>query len=295
MLDKFAVFITTHGRADNVKTYRTLRRCGYTGKIFLIVDNEDKSQGRYKEIYGNQVIIFDKSEAAKYTDIADNIPGRGAVVFARNACFDIAENLGLEWFVQMDDDYSRFDYRFDKDKKYRQVIIKNLDEVFSAFLEYFSSINADCIAFAQSGDFIGGGDGFYASSIWTKRKVMNSFFLSPSRRFDFLGRMNDDVNAYLSYGIRGRLMLTIFQVSLTQDETQKSKGGMTDIYKDSGTYQKSFYSIMYAPSCVKIDIVGSTYNRIHHRICWENAGPCIISDDLRKRSNTGQTPELITD
>ena len=38
---KFAAFILTHGRADDVLTYDTLRRCGYTGKIYLLVDNED--------------------------------------------------------------------------------------------------------------------------------------------------------------------------------------------------------------------------------------------------------------
>ena len=41
MIDEdFAVFILTHGRADNVKTYKTLKRFGYTGKIYIIIDNE---------------------------------------------------------------------------------------------------------------------------------------------------------------------------------------------------------------------------------------------------------------
>ena len=37
MRDDFAAFILTHGRADNVITYNTLRKQGYTGKIILLI------------------------------------------------------------------------------------------------------------------------------------------------------------------------------------------------------------------------------------------------------------------
>ena len=48
----FAVFILTHGRPDNVKTLSTLKKCGYTGKIYFIVDNEDKTIEQYQNNYG---------------------------------------------------------------------------------------------------------------------------------------------------------------------------------------------------------------------------------------------------
>jgi hypothetical protein len=38
MENNFAVFILTHGRPDNVKTFNTLKKCGYTGKIYFIVE-----------------------------------------------------------------------------------------------------------------------------------------------------------------------------------------------------------------------------------------------------------------
>ncbi|GCZ20856.1 TPA: hypothetical protein N6771_000356 [Escherichia coli] len=44
MRDDFCAFILTHGRPDKVLTYRTLRRAGYTGKIFIVVDDEDKTR-----------------------------------------------------------------------------------------------------------------------------------------------------------------------------------------------------------------------------------------------------------
>ena len=40
---KFAIFILTHGRPHDVVTFQTLRDCGYTGKIVIVIDNEDKT------------------------------------------------------------------------------------------------------------------------------------------------------------------------------------------------------------------------------------------------------------
>ena len=46
----FVVFILTHGRPDKVVTYNTLRNNNYTGPIVLVLDNEDTTIGRYKQI-----------------------------------------------------------------------------------------------------------------------------------------------------------------------------------------------------------------------------------------------------
>ncbi len=37
----FAVFILSHGRANNVKTLKALEQSNYTGKTIIICDNED--------------------------------------------------------------------------------------------------------------------------------------------------------------------------------------------------------------------------------------------------------------
>ena len=43
----FVVFILTHGRADRVITYNALRKSGYTGRIVLVIDNEDTQAREY--------------------------------------------------------------------------------------------------------------------------------------------------------------------------------------------------------------------------------------------------------
>ena len=42
MRNDFAVFILTHGRADNVVTVPAIKKAGYTGKIYFIIDDEDE-------------------------------------------------------------------------------------------------------------------------------------------------------------------------------------------------------------------------------------------------------------
>ena len=50
MRDDFAVFILTHGRADNMATAKMLKKTNYTGKIYFIIDNEDEQAERYKSV-----------------------------------------------------------------------------------------------------------------------------------------------------------------------------------------------------------------------------------------------------
>ena len=58
--DNFCTFILTHGRAGNVITYKTLKDEGYTGPLFLAVDNEDSQIAEYQKNFGKEnVLIFD--------------------------------------------------------------------------------------------------------------------------------------------------------------------------------------------------------------------------------------------
>ena len=105
----FAVFILTHGRPDNVKTLSTLKKCGYTGRVYFIVDNEDRAIGQYQKNYGHEYVkIFDKKVIAEKVDEGNNFDNRKVIIHARNACFEIAKDLGITYFVQFDDDYYYF-------------------------------------------------------------------------------------------------------------------------------------------------------------------------------------------
>lgn len=278
--ESFAAFILTHGRADRVYTYKTLRTHGYTGKIVIVIDDEDTQEPEYRKLFGEEVYVFDKAKAARETDAGDNRGDNRGVVFARNACFDIARELGFEYFIQLDDDYVDFRHKLNGQGNYvDKKDIKDLDAVFDVMLDYFIKTPALSIAMAQGGDFIGGKYGKFQKP---KRKAMNSFICSVSRPFQFYGRINEDLTATAVLAPRGGLFLTIPDVALQQKQTQANPGGLTEIYLDAGTYVKSFYSVMYQPSSVKVAILHSKHSRIHHKVSWKNTAPCILPESFRK-------------
>ena len=285
MSDQFAAVIVTNGRPDRVYTYRTLRSYGYTGRIILLVDDEDATREEYEARYPGEVEVFSKAEAEDIFDVGDNFRGRRGVVYARNAVFDVAERLGLGAFVVLDDDYTYFSYRFDRDGRYAQKMCRRLDDVFPLFVEYLRATPFVTVSMGQGGDYIAGAAS--CEKIETSRKAMNVFFCTTDKRFRFDGRLNEDVTAYTDQQRRGLAMLTVLGISVYQLMTQKNTGGLTELYLDAGTYVKSFYSIMFAPSCVKIATIagyknGVSHMRIHHRVNWAAAAPCIIRERHRK-------------
>jgi hypothetical protein len=280
-MSDFVVFILTNGRPDNVHTARSLRNHGYTGKIIVVIDDEDKTAEEYLDKF-EDVEIFSKKEIAQEFDEADNFEDRRAIVYARNACFKIAEKLGFKYFMQMDDDYTRFEYRVYTNERQKPSFIANLDAVFAALLNFYQRSNFSTISMAQGGDFIGGKHNRMARKPTLFRKCMNSFICSTDRPFKFIGRINEDVNTYVNKQSIGLLMGTIPFVSLVQNQTQSNKGGMTEMYLDSGTYIKSFYTIMFSPSSVYIKPMGDKHLRLHHHVKWNNAVPKLIAEKHKK-------------
>jgi len=284
----FCVFIISHGRPDKVVTMRTLKRCGYTGPLFIVCDNEDNTVDQYRKNYGeSMVLVFDKPHYASLVDSCDNFQNRRTTTHARNACFDLANERGFEYFLVLDDDYTGFRYVFDSDREYvTNKYVSKLDYIFCAFINFLSTDERlKAVCFCQGGDLIGGGNSSaFSSQIYPfkKRKAMNSFFCKTSRRFWFFSRLNEDVNTYLRYGCTGEVFCTIPDGRLDQAQTQGTSGGMSESYIASGTYVKSFYTVMICPSCAKVT-AQKAMGRLHHKISWNNAVPKILDDTHKKQ------------
>ena len=137
----FAVFILTHGRPDNVMTYKTLQKCNYTGKVYFIIDNEDQSADEYVKNFGQEnIIIFNKKEMADNMDEGNNFDNRKVIVHARNYTFKIARELGIRNFLQLDDDYYEIQYKFLGIKGLKMP--KNIDKIFALMVQYLNSTPA---------------------------------------------------------------------------------------------------------------------------------------------------------
>lgn len=292
MRDDFCAFILTHGRPDRVHTYTTLQRAGYTGKVYIVIDDEDKTAAEYRRRYGDKVLQFSKAAIAETFDEGDNFQDRRAIIYARNACWDLAKQVGCRYFIQLDDDYnSGFYLRFNSALEYGNThrIAQSLDNILSALIDFYQASGALAIAMSQGGDHIGGDGGAGPRLL---RKCMNSFICSTDRPFKFFGRINEDVNVYTSAARRGALFFTVTQAQVNQLATQSNAGGMTGLYLDSGTYIKSFYSVMYCPSAVQVGTLGdprSPHYRLHHKLNWHRIAPKILREDLRKPRDASRT------
>lgn len=295
---KFAAFILTHGRANNVTTYRTLRKHGYTGRIILVVDDEDSQLDQYEQNFPGEVQIFSKEHASHLFDEGDNFTDRRAVVYARNALWEIASNIGVTHFIELDDDYSNFYYRFDENGMYGNWWAR-CDWLFNEICDFLDATPFVTVALSQGGDHIGGGAGVKANG--ALRKAMNAFVCRTDRPFEFPGRINEDTTAYTTLQRRGVLFLTLLAAQVNQGATQANSGGLTDIYKAMGTYIKSFYSVMYTPSAVSVGILkdagskggtkSSGHARLHHKVNWNAVAPLIVRETVKKKaiSNGAQT------
>ena len=282
----FCVFIISHGRPEKVMTLRTLKRCGYTGPLFIVCDNEDKTVDQYRKNHGaDMVLVFDKPYYASLVDSCDNFQNRRTTTHARNACFDLAEERGFEYFLVLDDDYTDFRYTFNRAGEFKRAQVGKMNAIIEACCLWLDSDKRILsICFMQGGDIFGGGE---CTNLvrkifpFQKRKAMNSFFCKTSRRFWFFSRLNEDVNTYLGLGCIGFLFFTIDNIFLQQAATQATGGGMSEAYLASGTYVKSFYSVMLYPSFAKVTVPRSM-SRLHHKISWNNAVPKILDDCHKK-------------
>lgn len=272
------VFILTHGRPDKVITLKTLKASGYTGDWFIVIDDIDATADRYIENFGaDRVIVFDKRAVAQTFDTADLSDDYRSVVFARNVAFDLARERGYTHFVEMDDDYYDFQHRYEDETGFRMCFVKDMDAVMDAMYDLLDDTGASAVAFGQGGDLIGG----HTGNRWKQRvsrKVMNAVFCRVSDTWRFLGRVNEDVNTYTTLGTRGHVFLSIMDVVLNQKDTQSQAGGMTDLYRADGTYQKSMYPVVMCPSAVRVTAMGETRPRIHHQVRWNNVAPKILRE-----------------
>ena len=284
MRSDFAIFILTHGRADNVVTMDMLKKMGYQGKWYLVIDDEDSQGDLYRRNFGpDKVITFCKADVIARTDTMDNFDEHRAIVYARNESFKIARRLGIAYFMMLDDDYKAIAFRWAEDGKLkgRDVTAREFSVLLDEMIDFLDSSGADAVAFGQGGDLLGGlNGGYYYRGIL--RKAMNSFICRADRPIEFKGTQNEDVTTYTTLGSRGHLFFTYTHIAIAQMSTQSLSGGMTDVYKEDGTYVKSFYSVLSMPSCVSVAMLTSTNSRIHHRISWDSCVPKILREGTKK-------------
>lgn len=278
----YAIFICTHGRPDKQYTLETLRRCGYTGKIILIVDDEDDTVSELMlKTYGtaDDVVKFRKQHYIDSVDIGRSDAKRKAILYAKCACEDVAKERNLDAFVIADDDITDFRFRYDDNGKFAtQYISQNMDIIIQSYFEYILSANICMTSFGTNQMFMGGK--IPDNRIGDFRIPYNFLFRNTSIPFQWISEMNEDTISIMVY----REPYYMIQLPFIKLEMRPlmagAKGGMTEFYNQLSFAQRIGTIIMYSPSNIKYI---ATDKKITHSVKRDNAFPKLISSSIKKK------------
>lgn len=275
--------ICTHGRPKTQHTLSLLRSCGYTGDIYLVVDDEDNTVEELKANYselGAIVSMFNKEHYFQTMDKGTNENHRACILYAKGYCEDLARELGLDAFVIADDDLLSFRFRYcDGDSLKSQKITSNLDAVLEAYVEYMLSSNISATGFGFTQFYFTGVDSFGYENMQKYRVPYNFVFRNTKHRVDWLSWFGEDVISGVYYNKIGQIWTATPLVQQEIFPLATQEGGMKDVYDGNQSIRLAMQNLMYLPSEIKPFLYKGKYMAAIKR---ENAFPKIISGSFKK-------------
>lgn len=274
----FAVYILSHARANTQATEKSLRKAGYTGEIVFVVDDLDLERPIYEANFGEQVSVFDKRAYADRSDSGKNKSGLAAVLYARNAAYDIARERGHRWFVEMDDDFTGFATRIGKGNGTEERDIKTMDAWLGAYLEFFKRSGVALLGIGTQGDYIGGKSS-RACKYGVKPTASGVMFCDTENRVRFVSSRNEDMSSDLLAWRGGQIVMSVLPMYF-KTKLGKGAGGMRETYATMSQYEMFMQPILWCPSSMKLKIVkgGGMFQSVEK----EYALPKIIREDKKK-------------
>lgn len=277
MGNNFAVFILSHGRANNIDTLKTLRRANYSGKWFIVVDNQDDMLGEYKREYKNKVIVFDKEEWMNKTDTVTNEKEFASPVFARNFISCYATENGYEYYLMIDDDIKSLNIRYIKGEKLKSTTLNNFNVWIEQVINMLSKNNHIlCIGTGNAGSYIGGPKGKYSNRVYIGDFSQVALFHG---RCEFKGIFNEDENVCLLEANKGRVAMLDLNVSHASPKRKSNKGGLKEEYNKTNDYFIAMCSFIVHPSACRIV---TKKGKIQLRITRNYQCPKVVNERYKK-------------
>ena len=283
MMEDFAVFICTHGRPDRQLTWNMLKSAGYTGKLYLVLDDTDTTIQRYIDNYGSDnVIVFDKNHYINSCDTGDNVGHYACILYAKNAVEDIARSFGLSAFLVVDDDITGLRYRYNDDGVIRSVRIKqDLDSVLDSYVEYMLSTNIACLGFAGCSVFFSGSSAFEGDRIQRYRYPYQICLRNTLYSVNWTSWYGEDTITLLLHGIRGQFWFFppfIQYDTIMVGDTTKD-GGMNEVYVNNSSFLLNFIKFRSCPTQLRMILY---HGKFLASIVDKTAYPKLISGDYKK-------------
>ena len=276
------MFIASYKRADRLRTVKyfadVLR--WPSEQLHVVIDSEADDKAEYEDAcarMGARLHVFDMDEARRRYDYVHRpSPSRRSAGQARNMIYDIAANLGMTFFMMMDDDTQGFQTK----RMGAYVGMASSEEVrlcFAQIRDFMDRRRIGLFGLPQTGDFIGG-----AASIWAKHllrwKVMNTTFVDA--RFIQRGErgvQDDDTSQFAGVLNAGLFCGTAVQgVVLLQVQSATQPGGLTDLYREAQLLNKAMVVPIQFPSAVYANRQKKNGGRVHHTIERRYLAPCLL-------------------
>lgn len=281
MINKFAIFIITHGRPTNQRTLYLLRTIGYTGDYYLVLDDEDETLQQYYALYDNsKILVFSKEKYCKLTDTGFVTPFKKFAVFARNAVEDFAQSLNYEFFAIFDDDITNFRIRYDNLGKLKSHSCAGIfDEILDTCINFMRSTHISCTAFGSTNMYRAGIDCLYTNS--DRVRLCNCAFIRNCNIRVFW-RLNfvEDLITSLDYNRNGDVWLQLLPIQVEFGASEGVVlGGNSSGYNDFGKYNLNFMPTIVYPDC---NLCTYHHNSFHTTLLTQYSMPKIISSLYKK-------------
>lgn len=274
----FAVMILTSARPDKQYSYELLRKCGYTGKVFFIVGDDDKTRFELMRRYGkDKVIVFNKDKMD--VDLMDNSGEKKSPTYAEKFMYEYAKEHGYTYFARMDDDIKEFRYKVEDGDRLTTDRVRDLDQVFNIMIDFMEEADMAFFGPSRAGFYFGGKNN-EAFKEGVDLLISQLIMCTTKHVIPFRGKTYSDLVALLDTSICGRPAFRTMYLAVRSPDEGSNTGGVKSTYdKDPERYASNFFAVMAHPSGVKIrKRPGGDFG---HTIVKENLFPKIISGSYK--------------
>lgn len=277
---KSAIFICTHGRPDKQITLKALRDAGYTGDIYLLLDDEDDTYNDYLKYYDEHTLLieFIKQYILENTTTTAYPPNRMTILYAKNACEEYAKALSLDVFAICDDDIPGFRYRYIEDGSCKSLQVKSgMNEIIYSYFQYVLDADITATSFGMA-QFYFSGENCFSPETMLKWRVPYTFvFRNTKHRVDWVSDYGEDITTAIECANQGKFMMASPFVQMNLSPMGVGEGGMVELHKD--TFRLAEYGHVWHPTCEQIKYYKDHWMSTIKRDC---AFPMLISSRHKK-------------
>ena len=275
------VFILTHGRPNSQLTLKMLRGYNYSGKIYLLLDDTDKTIQQYIDNYGAEnIIIFNKNHYINSVETVTNKPKYACILYAKAAVEDIAQSMGLKSFVIADDDLTNIRVRYPSNGK---LVSKKIGDKFNEVMAQLNSLmlkgNISAISPLYTSFFISGVSALSPKHIDGARFTYIFVLRNSAHKVNWLADYGEDNITAFEENKRGYLQLGMpYLQEDSVSPTVRLEGGMSETYS-TDTFALCMRCIVVEPAYFSTQWYNGKYVP---RIKRNNSLPKIISGRYKK-------------